>query len=215
MTVRTRWLCLAFLCLAGCNSTPEGYEKIDAIVPPKGRAIGIVPFRPQRPGGTVTLVDGITLAELAARDLRKKLPHLKVVGPNEMRDLLRGGMNESRWYDIGRGANVDLLVVGRIKLLDTHYDKMLQLREGSIHLKFRVLDVTVFPPKLVATIDWRLHFPENDDDKFDTKYVSMDALTFRRAVLSHGARSVGTAFYDDFKRRPVASRYHATWDKEQ
>lgn len=206
--------CLLLPALGGCNNAPFGYKKIEAIVEPGGRSIAFIPFKSNRARST-TLVDGITLAELAAIKLRQTLPNLRVLGPSDMRDTLRLGLDESRWHEIGRITGAELLVVGEFTFLEAHYDKLLQSREGTIGFKFRVLDVSKFPPEPLATAtDMRYRFPEGLGDKFDPQYTTMDDKTFRRELLHYAAGHLAGTFYDHFVKENVVTRRDVSTRKE-
>lgn len=207
------WLCLLLALAAGCG-TPEGYERVTALVKPDGRAIAIVPFTPGQSGGT--LVDGVKLAEFAALELRSALPNLQVFGPSNMQELLKGDLNEARWNAIGREVGAKILVVGEITFLEAYQDKLLQSREGSIGVRFRILDVSApdVAKPLSPPVDWRFGYPEDVGDKFDPKFVSMDDLTFRHEVLRHGARQVAGVFYDHLKKKAPVRQIEIRWRKE-
>ena len=205
--------CVLLMVLAGCESAPFAHEEVEALVEPGDRAVAFIPFAGNRARG-ITLVDGITLAELAAMQLRTARPKLAVLGPSDMRDTLRKGLNEARWHEIARETGATLLVVGEITFLDVHYDKMLQSREGTVGLRFRILDAAAFPPKPLAKVNWRFGFPEDVGAKFDAKYTSMDDKTFRRELLQYGAGHVAGAFYTRYVKRTVATRLDVTWRKD-
>jgi hypothetical protein len=176
--------------------------KVDAIVRPKGRSIAVVPFGVIK--GRATLGDGIKLAEFTARKLRSVFDDLKVYGPSSMRDVLKSGMNESRWIPIARHVNADLLVVGEITFLEAYYDKLLQTREGVMGVRARVLDVSGPEAELVKFLTCRFSFPEEVGEKFDPKYIDMGDMEFRHEVLRFGAGWLAGVFYDHLeKRRPV------------
>jgi len=198
--------------VAGCNGVPPGYRRVEARVEPDGRAIAVVPFAPGR-GSSAQLTDGIKLAEFTARKLQSALPDLKVLGPGGMQDILRGKMHEGRWSDIGQEAEVELLVVGEITSLETRYDKLIQAREGGIGLRFRVLDVSAFPPEPLKEMNWYFNFPD-DSEKFEPRYVLMDDATFRNEVLKYGAGWVAGVFYDHFEKRRARSQLEVRWHKE-
>ena len=197
-------LLILLLGLAGCNSAPEGHERVRALVRPQGRAVAFVPFSV---AGLKTAKpeDGILLGELAANDLRQALPDLKVVGPSAMGEFLARQLDEASWPELGQKLGVALLVVGQITFLDAWHDKELMSREGTIGLRFRVLDVSKSPPTRLARVSWRRAFPEGVGEKFDERYVSMNEVLFRQELLKCGARSVAGVFYDHFeRRRPVS-----------
>ena len=206
--------CLLLPALGGCNSVPLGYKKIEAAVEPQGRPVAFIPFKGSR-AKSITLVDGITLAEFAAIQLRRTLPNLRVLGPSDMRDTLRLGLDESRWHAIGRDTGAELLVVGEFTFLETHYDKLLQSRDGRVGFKFRVLDVSKFPPKLLtkATGMW-YRFPEGLGDKFDPQYTTMDEKTFRRELLHYAAGHLAGTFYDRLVKKDVVVRTDVSTRKE-
>ncbi|MFH1731165.1 MAG: hypothetical protein ABIF82_05900 [Planctomycetota bacterium] len=205
--------CLLLPALGGCSSVPFGHEKVAAIVDPGGRSVAFIPFNGNR-AKSITLADGITLAELAAIQLRQALPNLRVLGPSDMRDTLRLGLDESRWHEIGRDIGAELLVVGEFTFLETHHDKLLQSREGTVGFKFRVLDVSKFPPKPLANVNWRFGFPEDVGAKFETQYASMDTNTFRQHLLRYGAGHVAGTFYDHFVKKRAAVRLDVSTRKE-
>ena len=207
--------CLILVCLAGCRGrAPLGYKEVEALIRPRGRSIAILPFQGNEARG-LTPVDGIVLAEFATIELRKALPDLTVLGPSDLRDVLRNGMDESRWYDIGREAGADLLVIGEIPYLNIVDDKLVQSREGTIGLRFLVVDVTEFPPGAPTRVTWPVNvFPEAPGEKYDPFYRDMDAAQFRREVLGYGASRVASAFYDHFERKEVVERIHARVRKE-
>ena len=206
--------CLLLPALGGCGSVPFGYEKVEAAVEPRGRAVAFIPFKANR-AKSITLVDGITMAELAAIQLRQALPKLKVLGPSDMRDTLGKGLDESRLHEIGRETGARLLVVGEFTFLEAPYDKLLQSREGVVGLKFRVLDVSKFPPELLTqATDARYRFPDELGAKFDPKYVSMDGKTFRRELLQYAAWHIAGTFYDHFVKKGVVTRRDVTIRKE-
>ena len=198
--------------LAGCAGVPEGYRRVRAEVEPRGRPVAIVPFAPVRDYATV--VEGIRLAELAAMELQAALPELKVLGPSAMQEALAGGMDESRWNEIGRSVGVELLVVGQIMFFQTQFDEQFRLREGSIKIKFRILDVSGFPPKELTRVNWWFGYPEDTEAKFSEKYVSMDEMTFRGEVIKFAARRVAGTFYDHLEQKKTDSQREVRWYKE-
>lgn len=206
--------CLWLAALAGCNNVPFGYTRIEALVDPDGRTVGFVPFQSGKTK-SATPVDGIVLAELAAMQFKAAVPREKSVAPSEMRESLRKGLNEGRWYDLGRETGSELLVVGEILSLHTQYDKLLNAREGTMQLKLRVLDASRFPPRTMATTKGVvLRFPEGREAKFDQKYVGMDDRTFRREVLKHAASYVAGIFYEHLVRKDTVTRFDVTVRKD-
>lgn len=206
--------CLLLPALGGCNSVPFGYKKIEAAIEPNGRSIAFIPFKGSQ-ARSITLVDSITLAEFAAIKLRTELPNLRVLGPSDMRDTLRLGLDESRWHEIGRITGAELLVVGEFTFLETHYDNLLQSREGRVGFKFRVLDVSKFPPKLLTQAnDMRCRFPEGLGDKFDPQYTTMNEKTFRRELLHYAAGHLAGTFYDRLVKKGVVTRLDVSTRKE-
>jgi len=202
--------CLLLAALAGCSNVPFGYTRIEARVDPDGRTVGFVPFQTGKTK-SATPVDGIVLAELAAMQFKAAAPGEKCVAPSEMRESLRKGLNEGRWYDLGRETGSELLVVGEILSLHTQYDKLLNAREGTIRLSLRVLDASRFPPRTVATATGIvLRFPEGREAKFDPRYVGMDERTFRREVLKHAAGYVAGIFYEHLVRKDTVTRFDVT-----
>ena len=195
------------LAQAGCSSVPPGYRSVEALLEPDGRPIAIVPFTNTR-GAAVSLVDRVKLAELTAIQLRAAIPDLRVVGPSGMQELLKRGLNESRWAEIGREMGVELLVVGEITFLEIYHDELLQSREGVIGVTFRVLDVSGFPPRTAARAnDLRFSFPQDIGEKFDTQYVVMNDRTFHHELLRSGAQRIARLFYDHLeKERPISKR---------
>jgi hypothetical protein len=203
-----RFCCIAFaLCfavLAGCSSVRPGYTRVSALVRPEGRPVAFLPFLSAHPKST--LVDGIKLAELASMELRRAMPDLEVYGPSDMRDALMGGMDESRWVDIGRKAGAELLVIGHITYLECYHDKLAGSRDGVIGFKFRVWDVSGVEAKRLKRVDWQFGHPENPADKFDPSFVTMDAITFRNEVLKLGAKRISELFYDHLRKKATESR---------
>ena len=211
---RTALACLLLTAITGCNSVPFGYTRIEPLVKPKGRTVGFVPFRGGE-AGSVTLSDRIVLAEMAAVQFRTALPKERSLSPNDMRESLRKGMNEGRWHEIGRDTGAELLVVGEILSMETWHDKLLGAREGTIRLRLRVLDVSQFPPKLVARVKGAvLRFPVGREAKFDTKYVAMDEKAFRRDLLRYASGYVAGLFYEHYVRQGTVTRFDVTVRKE-
>lgn len=201
-------LLITLLGLAGCNSAPEGHERVRALVRPQGRAVAFVPFSVAGLKAAKA-EDGILLAELAANDLRQAIPDLKVVGPSAMGEFLARQLDEASWPELGQKLGVALLVVGQITFLDAWPDRedgKVISREGTIGLRFRVLDVSKSLPTRLARVSWRRAFPEGVGEKFDERYVSMNEVLFRQELLKCGARSVARVFYDHFERRQPVSR---------
>ncbi len=197
------WLGIIAAAIAGCNTPPRGYERVKPAVRPGGRAIAVLPFAVLE-GSGITAVDSVQLAEYTAIGLRANLPGITVLGPSNLWDALKGGMNEARWPEIARLTGTQLLVVGEITYLSAQYDELLQSREGMIAVSFRVLDATSAPAKLIQRIAWRLNYPEDREDKFDPRYTTMDEAMFRNEILRYMAQRIGGAFYEHLeKKRPV------------
>jgi len=211
---RTALACLLLVGVVGCNSVPFGYTRIEPLVEPKGRTVGFVPFRGDK-ARSVTLSDRTVLAEMAAAQFRAALPKERSLSPDDMRGSLRKGMDEGRWYEIGRDSGAELLVVGEILSLETWHDKLLGTREGTIRLRLRVLDVSQFPPKLMARVKGAvLRFPVGREAKFDTKYVAMDEKTFRRELLRYASGYVAGLFYEHYVRQGTVTRFDVSVRKE-
>lgn len=203
------------LCLfaAACNSAPEGYRKVEAVVKLKGKVIAFVPFQVQQKT-KATVVDGIKLAELSGVQLRSAIPNSKVITPSMMRDVLAEGVDESRWTEIGKEVGADMLVVGEINYLDSQLDKLLESHEGIVGLEFRVLDLSQTPPKPAARVRWRLSFPENQSSKFAPEYTSMDEQVFRHEMLRYAAKKIAGLFYTHNEKITPASQLDVTWRVE-
>jgi len=200
--------------VSGCNTVPPGYEQVKAVVKPGGRTVAFAPFS-SAPGTSFELVDGIKLAELAAIALQTADPKLKVLGPSSMRGALRdSALDEGRLHEFGREVGAQLLVVGEVTFLTEQHDKLLQSREGAIGLRFRVLDVSKFPPKSQARIDWRLRFPEGVGGQFDPQYVMMGDTTFRAELLRFAARRMAALFYKHVRKIRPVSELEVHWRVE-
>lgn len=198
--------------LAGCTGVPAGYMRVRAVVEPEGRSVAIVPFAAVQECATV--VEGIRLAERAATELKIARPELEVSGPSAMQEALAGGVDESRWNEIGRSVGAELLVVGQITFFQTQLDEGFRLHEGAIKIKFRVLDVSTFPPKELTRVNWWFGYPEGTEAKFSEEYVSMDEMTFRGEVIKFAARRVAGIFYDHYEQKRTDSQREVRWYKE-
>ena len=203
------------LCLlaAACNSTPDGYRRIEPVVKLQRKVVAFVPFQVQQKT-KATPIDGIKLAELAGAYLRSAVPGSKVITPSMMRDVLAEGMDESRWTEIGKEIGADLLCVGEINYLESQLDKLLQSHEGVIGIEFRVLDLSKSPPKLAARVRWRLSFPENPNNKFDPQFVTMDEQVFRHEMIRFTGRKVAGLFYAHNERIMPVSQLDVRWQVE-
>ncbi len=208
------WLTILLGALAGCQSgAPPGYEQVKKVVDPKNRAVAIIPFKGSK-NSSFTLIEGIKLAEMVAIDLQKALPKLRVIGPRAMQDALLREPDESRWHEIGAEVGAKLLVVGEVTFISTQYDKLLQSKEGTIGIEFRILDVSVFAPRRLARVNWRLGFPEEAGGKFGPEYVTMDEASFRNELIKFAARKIAGVFYDHLEKRRPVSQLQVDWRVE-
>ena len=152
---------------------------------------------------------------MAAEEFRTALPKEHALSPGDMQDALRQGMNEGRWHDIGRDTGAGLLVVGQILSVEAWHDELLETREGTVRLRLRVLDVSQFPPKVVARVRGAvLRFPPGSEAKFDEKYVKMNKKAFRQELLRYTATYVAGMFFDHDVRRDTIIRSEVTVRKE-
>jgi len=197
--------CLLLALLAGCQTTPMGYERIAAVVKPKGRGVAVLPFKPKGPGATQT--DGVILAELAARRLHTALPDLNVIGPRAILELHKGAINEAQLPLIAQKAQAKLLVTGDIGYLTTRFRNASQSRHGTIAIQFLVRELgAANTTKPAAKVNWSFAFPLAED-AFDPKYVHMNAKQFRLEMLKYTAQQVAGLFYDHLRRkRPTSHR---------
>ena len=210
MLKRTVLACLLLAAVAGCSD----YTRVKAFVEPEGRTVGFVPFRGDK-AKSITVSDRNDLATMAADAFRTALPKERALGPSDMHEALSKGMNEARWHDIGSDTGAELLVIGEIMSLEAWHDELLGTREGTIRLRLRVLDVSQFPPKLVARVKGAvLRFPVGREAKFDTKYVAMDEKAFRRDLLRYASGYVAGLFYEHYVRQGTVTRFDVTVRKE-
>jgi hypothetical protein len=215
--------------LAGCQNMKRasGYDDVKALVKPNGRAIAILPFSTRDAKGASPR-DGVQVAQMAVLSLREALaveketgsrrraeqPPARVVGPDGIPVELVANLNESRWYEIGQALGVQLLLVGRIKFIEQHYDDLVQAHEGVAGIEFRVLDVSKFPPvEVIEGRNWDYPFPEERFAKFDVSYATMEAEEFRRQMLESLARHVAGVFVDHKERTKLQSRDEVIWKR--
>jgi len=206
------WLLLAVL--AGCSGAPAGHERVRAIANPRGRPVAVIPFSCKKPKA-FTADDALMLAEFTARDIRRALPNETIHGPTAMRDALKTTPDESRWTEIGRETGAQLLLVGDILLFDIVDDTDLGSRQAFVDIRFRVLDVSVFPPKtIVKESSWYLTFPEEPEDRTGKRYVSMDLSAFRTEFLRYAAKRLGGIFYDHLEKKLPVNQLQIRWRVE-
>ena len=207
---RTVLACLLLAAVAGCSD----YTRVKAFVEPEGRTVGFVPFRGDK-AKSITVSDRNDLATMAADAFRTALPKERALGPSDMHEALSKGMNEARWHDIGSDTGAELLVIGEIMSLEAWHDELLGTREGAIRLRLRVLDVSAFPPKVMAKVRGAaLRFPAGLEAKFDEEYVNMDQKTFRKEMLRYAAGYVAGMFYEHYVRKDTVIRSDVTVRKQ-
>jgi len=204
--------CGALVALAGCNSVPPDRVLVKAVCDPQGRMVAFLPFLP-RPGGGATLVDGVTVAQLASVRLRAEKPELKVLGPFDMQEQLKDGKLETRWLEIGQATGAELVVLGELMVVETQFSRGHQMRSGVIGYRFQVLEVKDPGKRRAPRANWSFNFPADPADAYDTRYVTMTKEAFRHEMIGFGAARLAGAFYDHLEKKSTASQLEVRWYK--
>jgi hypothetical protein len=201
MTRTTGVACLLAVLAAGCGrDAPPGYVVVDPIVDPAERTIAFAPFDAREPE---RLREGIALAALATERLRAEVGRERVIGPAEMKHLLRRDMRQADYVAVARKLGADLLVVGELTYFSQTHDKLFQSRQADIGMWFRILDVGSEggPIDMSKLINWYFVFPESAGERMDPQYAGMDRASFRREALRFAATRVASVFFRHFRPR--------------
>jgi hypothetical protein len=206
-----KWMWMLLAVAAGCGGSRPGYVRVEPVVDPAGRPMAILPLRPGSVEGVPfaeldrdrqkeAWANGIKLAEWTAKALRERVPGLRVLGPDRMRGVLRGGFQAGRLAAIGREVGAKLLVVGEIRYIDLHYSRELQMRDGRLGLRLSILEVTGLKTETLKHVQGDLVFPEEPEDRYETRYVLMKKDAFRNELLRFAAEWVAKLFYEHEER---------------
>lgn len=207
------YLPILALIFIGCKNVPQGYEEIKPILELKGRTVAILPFVPVKDSGAEN-VDGVKLAELAARHLTAYAKDSKVIGPSRMKDALGEGNDEEDYINIARATGAKILVVGQIQSLTTIHDKLVQSREGRINIKAKVIDTTS-AERPEYNITWGINFPPSPNQKYDPAFLTMTDEQFRDQMLLHASKWVAGMFYYHLREKTPESQIEVKWGFEK